>query len=289
MRKLELLAPAANIEVGRQAILHGADAVYIGATSHGARHNASNSIEDIAELVKFAHQYRAKVYVTVNTLVYENEIREVENLIDSLYRIKVDALIVQDMGILRMNIPPIALHSSTQCDTRTAEKAFFLENVGFSQIVLARELSLEEISKICKSVTVPVECFIHGALCVCYSGRCQASEVCMSRSANRGECGQMCRLPYTLKNSKGEILEKDKYLLSLSDFNTSNIIFNLIEAGVSSFKIEGRLKDVEYVKNVTAFYRRLIDSYILKFPDKFCRSSVGDSDIKFVPNLEKSF
>ncbi|MDE6296560.1 MAG: U32 family peptidase, partial [Muribaculaceae bacterium] len=233
MRKLELLAPAANIEVGRQAILHGADAVYIGATSHGARHNASNSIDDIAELVKFAHQFRAKVYVTVNTLVYENEIKTVEKLIDSLYRIRVDALIIQDMGILRMDIPPIALHSSTQCDTRTVEKAKFLEKAGFSQIVLARELSLEEIKDICHSVSVPVETFIHGALCVCYSGRCQASEVCMNRSANRGECGQMCRLPYTLRNSTGDVLLKDKYLLSLSDFNSSNNIFDLIEAGVS--------------------------------------------------------
>lgn len=289
MRKLELLSPAANKEIGRQAILHGADAVYIGASSHGARQKASNSIEDIAELVEFAHQFRAKVYVTVNTLVYDNEIKDVEKLIDSLYRINVDALIVQDMGILRMKIPPISLHSSTQCDTRTVEKAKFLEESGFSQSVLARELTLQEISDICKNVSVPIETFIHGALCVCYSGRCQASEVCLKRSANRGECSQMCRLPYTLRNSKGEILAKDKYLLSLSDFNASENIADLIEAGVSSFKIEGRLKDASYVKNVTAYYRQAIDRYISENPGKYCRSSYGVSEISFKPNLEKSF
>ena len=289
MRKLELLSPAANKEIAKIAILHGADAIYMGATSHGARYKASNSIEDIAWTVAFAHQYRVKVYVTVNTLVYENELEEVEKLIRDLYRIGVDALIVQDMSILRMNIPPIQLHASTQCDTRTIEKAQFLENVGFSQLVLARELSLEEIKDICKSVTVPVECFVHGALCVSYSGRCQASQVCLGRSANRGACGQMCRMPYTLKNGKGEVLLKDRYLLSLSDFNSSKYIGDLIEAGVSSFKIEGRLKDADYVKNVTAAYRFIIDSFIAAHPGEFCRSSYGQSTISFTPSLEKSF
>ncbi|MDE6682655.1 MAG: U32 family peptidase, partial [Muribaculaceae bacterium] len=218
MRKLELLSPAANKDVAREAILHGADAVYMGASSHGARRKASNSLEDIAWTVAFAHQYRAKVYVTVNTLVYEKEIKEVEKLVWDLYRVGVDALIVQDMSLLRMKLPPIQLHASTQCDTRTVEKALFLEKIGFSQIVLARELSLEDIEAICNSVKVPVECFVHGALCVSYSGRCQASEKCLGRSANRGECGQMCRLPYTLRNREGEVVMKDRYLLSLADF-----------------------------------------------------------------------
>lgn len=289
IRRLELLAPAADKEVARQAILHGADAVYIGASSHGARSKAANSIEDIHEVVDFAHQYRARVYVTVNTLVYEHEIHEVEKLITSLYRIGVDAIIVQDMSVLRMNIPPIELHASTQCDTRTPEKARFLEDSGFSQVVLARELTLPEISRICESVDVPVECFVHGALCVCYSGRCQASEMCLGRSANRGECSQMCRLPYTLRNSKGDVLIKDKYLLSLSDFNASAEMLKLVDAGVSSFKIEGRLKDAAYVKNVTAAYRRILDNIIASAPDKYCRSSYGDSMISFEPDLSKSF
>lgn len=289
MRKLELLSPAANKEIARVAILHGADAVYMGATSHGARQKASNSIEDIAWTVKFAHQYRAKVYVTVNTLVYETERTEVENLVRDLYRAGVDAVIVQDMSLLRMNIPPISLHASTQCDTRDAVKAQFLEKAGFSQLVLARELSIDEISEICSSVKVPVECFVHGALCVSYSGRCQASELCLGRSANRGECGQMCRMPYTLRNGDGEIIMSDKYLLSLSDFNASAHIGELIEAGVSSFKIEGRLKDADYVKNVTAAYRKIIDNYIENNPGRFCRSSCGESTISFTPNLEKSF
>lgn len=289
MRKLELLAPAANKEVARQAILHGADAVYMGAYSHGARHRAANSIEDIQETVRFAHQFRAKVYVTVNTLVYDNEIEKVEHLVHELYRVGVDAIIVQDMSLLRMNIPPIELHASTQCDTRTLEKGKFLEKMGFSQLVLARELSLKEIKEICDGVDVPVECFIHGALCVSYSGRCQASELCMGRSANRGECGQMCRLPYKLMNGKGETIIKDRYLLSLSDFNASSYIGEMIDAGVSSFKIEGRLKDADYVKNVTAAYRKIIDDYISANPEKYCRSSFGRSVISFTPSLEKSF
>ncbi|MDE7412997.1 MAG: U32 family peptidase [Muribaculaceae bacterium] len=289
MRELELLSPAANKEVAIQAILHGADAVYMGGPSHGARSKASNSIEDIKEVVCFAHQYRAKVYVTVNTLVYEDELAKVEELIRDLYFAGVDALIVQDMGILRMNIPPIQLHASTQCDTRSVAKAEFLERVGFSQIVLARELTLKEISEICEKVNVPVECFIHGALCVSYSGRCQASERCLGRSANRGECGQMCRMSYSLKNADGEEIIKNRYLLSLSDFNSSEYIEDLIKAGVSSFKIEGRLKDSDYVKNVTAAYRKLIDGVIASHPDKYKRSSFGASEYNFIPNLEKSF
>lgn len=289
IRSLELLAPAADKEVAREAILHGADAVYMGGPSHGARRKASNSIEDIRATVEFAHQFRARVYVTVNTLVYEKEIPAVEKLVWDLYRAGVDALVVQDMALLRMKLPPIALHASTQCDTRTPQKARFLEDVGFSQIVLARELSLDEIREVCGAVTVPVECFVHGALCVSYSGRCGASQMSLGRSANRGECAQMCRLPYTLSNGEGRILERDKYLLSLRDFNASAHLEEMIEAGVSSFKIEGRLKDAAYVKNVTAAYRRAIDKVIAAHPDKYRRSSFGESEINFVPALSKSF
>lgn len=289
MTPIELLAPAANKHIAKQAILHGADAVYVGGPSHGARKNAANSVQDISEIVDFAHQFRARVYVTVNTLVYEQELHEVETLCQDLYRIGVDALIVQDMSLLRLDIPPIALHASTQCDTRTLEKAKFLQDVGFSQIVLARELSLKEIKNICQAVSVPVECFVHGALCVSYSGRCAASLMTLNRSANRGECAQLCRLPYTLRNGKGEVLEKDRYLLSLRDFNLSNQIEDLMLAGVRSFKIEGRLKDDSYVRNVTAAYRNTIDKVIDRYPEQFRRSSYGVSEINFEPDLYKSF
>ena len=278
-RNIELLSPAANKEVAKAAILSGADAVYIGATSHGARHRAANSIEDIREVVDFAHTYRARVYVTVNTLVYDNELEQVRELICRLYEVGVDALIVQDMSILRMDIPPIALHASTQCDTRTPEKARFLESVGCSQIVLARELTIPEIKEICDRVSVPVECFVHGALCVRYSGRCGASQACLGRSANRGECAQMCRMPYTLRNADGQVIEKDRYLLSLRDFNASPHLEEMLEAGVSSFKIEGRLKDVDYVRNVTAYYRKAIDEIIVRNQDRYVRSSFGESAI----------
>ena len=286
---VELLAPAANKEIARQAVLHGADAVYIGASSHGARSKATNSLADIREVVEFAHRYRTRVYVTVNTLVYESEIPEVERLVWDLWRAGVDALIVQDMSLMRMHLPPIALHASTQCDTRTPEKARFLEEVGFSQIVLARELSLDEIREIASEVTVPVECFVHGALCVSYSGRCGASQAAVKRSANRGECAQMCRLPYTLRNGKGEVLERDRYLLSLRDFNASQRVPELLEAGVRSFKIEGRMKDAAYVKNVTAAYRRAIDDAIAASDGRYRRSSFGESRISFTPRLDKSF
>lgn len=289
MRKIELLAPAKNKYVGIQAILHGADAVYIGASTHGARKSASNSVQDIAELVDFAHQFRAKVYVTVNTLVYEEEIKNVTSLIWDLYHAGVDALIVQDMGILRMNIPPIELHASTQCDIRTPQKAKFLEDAGFSQLVLARELTLSEIRNISDSVSVPLECFVHGALCVSYSGRCNASYATSGRSANRGECSQVCRLPFTLKDADGKILSRDKHLLSLRDFNATGRLAELLEAGVSSFKIEGRLKDASYVKNITAWYRQRIDEIIALNPDKYYRASVGESNIEFFPNPNKSF
>lgn len=288
-RPLELLAPARDAEIGRQAILHGADAVYIGASSHGARSAAGNSIDDIRSLVEFAHQFRAKVYVTVNTIIYDNELEKVRRLITDLYHAGVDALIVQDMAVLDMDIPPIQLHASTQCDIATPEKARFLQDVGFSQLVLARELSLDEIRTVCQTVSVPVECFVHGALCVSYSGRCHASLACGGRSANRGECAQMCRLPYTLTDAKGRVLERDRYLLSMHDFNASANLADLVDAGVSSFKIEGRLKDAAYVKNITALYRSQLDRIIAANPDKYRRSSFGTSEVTFTPDANKSF
>lgn len=288
-RRLELLAPAANAEVAIQAVLHGADAVYMGASSHGARKEAANTIEDIRKVVDFAHQYRVKVYVTVNTIVYESEIDQVKKLCESLYNAGVDALIVQDMALLNLNLPPIALHASTQCDIRTPSKAEFLQEAGFSQLVLARELTLDEIKSIVNRVKVPVECFVHGALCVSYSGRCHASYATLGRSANRGECAQICRMPYTLRDNSGKVIAENKYLLSLHDFNASDRIENLINAGVSSFKIEGRLKDANYVKNVVAYYRKKIDDVIEKHPEEYVRSSFGKSIIDFTPNLSKSF
>ncbi len=288
-RAIELLAPAASAEIAIEAIKHGADAVYIGASSHGARKSASNSVEDIKRVVDFAHPYGAKVYVTVNTIVYDSEIPAVEKLISELYRAGVDALIVQDMGILRMNIPPIALHASTQCDTRTPEKARFLQDVGFSQIVLARELTLDEIMAIHERVSVPLECFVHGALCVSYSGRCHISQATTGRSANRGECAQLCRWKYNLVDADGKVIARDRHLLSLKDFNLSDRLEQLLEAGASSFKIEGRLKDAAYVKNVVAFYRRKLDEIFAGKPELYCRSSFGISEITFRPQLEKSF
>ncbi len=289
MRNLELLAPAKDALIAREAILHGADAVYMGAASHGARKSAGNSLDDIRRTIDFAHQFRAKVYVTVNTIVYENELRSVERLITDLYRCGTDAIIVQDMGILRLDIPPIALHASTQCDNRTPEKVRFLENVGFSQAVLARELTLREIHNIADKVSIPLEVFVHGALCVSYSGRCHASQAACGRSANRGECAQLCRLPYTLRDANGKILAKDKHLLSLKDFNLSDRLAELAEAGASSFKIEGRLKDAAYVKNVTAFYRNRLDALIANHPEKYKRASCGRSQLSFEPDPFKSF
>lgn len=288
-RNLELLAPAGNHQIAMQAILHGADAVYMGASSHGARQKAANSIDDIRRTVDFAHIFRVRVYVTVNTIIYENELRQVERLISNLYGAGVDAIIVQDMGIMRLDIPPIQLHASTQCDIRTPEKARFLQDVGFSQLVMPRELTLGEIKNVVDAVDIPVECFIHGALCVSYSGRCHASFATCGRSANRGECAQICRLPYTLRDADGRIIAKDKHLLSLRDFNTSDILPELVKAGASSFKIEGRLKESSYVKNVVASYRKILDEIIASNPLEYRRSSFGISDINFEPNLYKSF
>lgn len=288
-RKLELLAPASNAEIAIEALKHGADAVYMGATSHGARKSAANSIEDIAKVVEFAHKFRAKVYITVNTIVYENEFDTVEKLCWTLYKIGIDALIIQDMALLRLKLPPIALHASTQCDIRTVAKAKFLQDVGMSQLVLARELTLREIKEIVEAVDVPVECFIHGALCVSYSGRCHISCATTGRSANRGECSQLCRLPYTLRDGDGKVLARDKHLLSLKDFNASQKLEELVVAGVSSFKIEGRLKEKDYVKNIVTYYSNKLNKIISANPDLYERSSCGDSEVKFTASPAKSF
>lgn len=289
-RVIELLAPARDASVAIDAILHGADAVYMGAKSHGARAAAGNSTADIARVAEFAHQYGARVYVTVNTLVYDDEIHCVERLIHELYEAGVDALIIQDLGILRMNIPPIALHASTQCDLRTPEKAKFLESMGFTQLVMARELTLSEINAIHTTVpNTPLEAFVHGALCVSYSGRCQVSQCLKDRSANRGECAQICRLPFDLLDADGNVLEKNKHLLSLRDYNASENLEAMLEAGVSSLKIEGRLKDSGYVKNVVSYYRKALDRVIAKHADKYVRASFGVSKLSFEPALSKSF
>lgn len=287
-RNIELLAPAKNELIGIEAIKHGADAVYIGANAFGARSQAGNDIESIKRLVDFAHQYDARIYCTVNTIIYDHELHAVERMIHELYRAGVDALIVQDMALLRLDIPPIALHASTQCDIRTPEKAQFLEKMGFAQLVLARELTIDEIKEISSSVRVPLEGFCHGALCVSYSGRCQISQALKGRSANRGECAQFCRLSYDLEDAHGNKLIKSKHLLSLRDFNASDRLHQMIDAGISSFKIEGRLKDVDYVKNVVAYYRQALDR-IIGANDGLARSSHGTSSFSFEPCLAKSF
>lgn len=280
---IELLAPARDREVAIEAIRHGADAVYMGASSHGARAAAANSTADVAAVADYAHRFGARVYVTLNTLIYEPELKQVESLIRELYRIGVDALIVQDLGVLRLDIPPIALHASTQCDIRTPATARFLQDLGFSQLVLPRELSLDEIRAMREATTVPLEAFVHGALCVSYSGDCYASQLHTGRSANRGACAQLCRLPYTLTDATGRTLAREKHLLSLRDLNRLSDLEALIGAGVSSLKIEGRLKDAAYVKNVVAAYDRELRR--LGVP----RTSRGDVTVNFTPDPARSF
>lgn len=288
-RKIELLAPAKNLECGIAAIDHGADAVYIGAPKFGARAAAVNSLEDIAALVEYAHLYNARIYVTVNTILKDEELQETEKMIWALFRAGVDALIVQDMGITGLNLPPIPLHASTQMDNRTVEKVRFLADAGFRQVVLARELSLREISQIHEACPdVPLEIFVHGALCVSYSGQCYVSQACFGRSANRGECAQFCRLPFSLVDAEGRVIVKDKHLLSLKDLNQSDELEALLDAGASSFKIEGRLKDVSYVKNVTAAYRRKLDAIFARRKE-YVRASSGSCRYAFNPQLDKSF
>lgn len=288
LKKIELLSPAKNLEVGVSAINHGADAVYIGGPGYGAREKAGNSIADIARLCDHAAIYDAKVYVTLNTLLFDDELASARKIAWDCYNAGVDALIVQDMALLEMDMPPIALHASTQCNNTTPDKVKFLEDVGFEQVVLARELSLEQIREIRAKTTVPLEFFVHGALCVSYSGQCYLSHLIGRRSANRGACAQPCRLAWSLEDETGKTLINNRYLLSLRDMNNSRNLEALIDAGIISFKIEGRLKDSDYVKNTTAYYRQALDEIIARRSD-LERASRGASMPGFIPNLEKSF
>lgn len=301
MQKLELLAPAKNLETGIAAITHGADAVYIGAQRFGARASAGNSIGDIATLCDFAHKYRAKVYVTVNTLIRDNEKTEVEQLLRNLCDIDVDAILFQDMTVLAMFFRIVnertqkglfspEAHASTQTDNRTANKVKALRSIGCSRVVLARELSIDEIADIHhKCPDTELEVFVHGALCVSYSGLCYASERCFGRSANRGECAQVCRMKFSLLDADDNVLIKDRYLLSLKDMCQIDNLERLIEAGAVSFKIEGRLKDVAYVKNVVAAYSLRLNDIIKKNPGKYCRTAIGTVNYQFEPSLAKTF
>ncbi|MBO3273699.1 peptidase U32 family protein [Pseudomonas schmalbachii] len=285
---LELLSPARDTSIAREAILHGADAVYIGGPSFGARHNACNEVADIAQLVEFAHRYHARVFTTINTILHDDELEPARKLIHELYDAGVDALIIQDMGVLELDIPPIELHASTQTDIRTLGRAKFLDQAGFSQLVLARELNLQEIRAIADATDAAIEFFIHGALCVAFSGQCNISHAQTGRSANRGDCSQACRLPYTLKDDQGRVVAFEKHLLSMKDNNQSANLRALVDAGVRSFKIEGRYKDVGYVKNITAYYRQLLDGILLERPD-LARASSGRTDHFFVPDPDKTF
>ena len=288
LHHLELLSPARDVTIAKEAILHGADAVYIGGPSFGARHNASNSLSDIAQLVEFAHLFHAKVFVTINTILHDDELEAARQLLWQLYEVGVDAVIVQDLGVMEMDLPPLELHASTQTDIRTLEKAQFLSQVGFSQLVLARELNLQEIREISQGVDSAIEFFIHGALCVAFSGQCNISHAQTGRSANRGDCSQACRLPYTLKDDQGRVVAYDKHLLSMKDNNQSANLRDLVDAGVRSFKIEGRYKDMTYVKNITAYYRQQLDEILLDRPD-LARSSSGFTEHFFVPDPDKTF
>lgn len=286
--QLELLSPARDATIAREAILHGADAVYIGGPGFGARHNAGNSLTDIANLVAFAHGYHARVFITLNTILHDDELESAQRLIEQLYDAGVDALIVQDMGILEMDIPPLELHASTQMDIRTVEKARFLSDVGFSQLVLARELNLQQIRAISEQTDAAIEFFVHGALCVAYSGQCYISHAQTGRSANRGDCSQACRLPYTLKDDQGRVVAYEQHLLSLKDNDQTANLRALIDAGVRSFKIEGRYKDMGYVKNITAHYRRQLDAILEERPD-MAKASSGATQHFFMPDPKKTF
>ncbi|QWL05300.1 U32 family peptidase [Shewanella indica] len=286
--KLELMAPAKNADFGIEAIRHGADAVYIGGPAFGARHTAGNSIEDITRLCEFAHKYHAQVFVTINTILLDDELEEARRLIWAVYEAGADAIIVQDLGLLELDLPPIALHASTQMDNRVPAKVAFLEHVGFSQVVLARELSLSQIRAVAAETKMRLEFFIHGALCVAYSGQCYISEAYTDRSANRGECSQQCRMPGNLKTRQGDIIASNDHMLSLKDNNQTDNLEALIDAGIRSFKIEGRLKDLSYVKNVTAHYRQQLDAIMARRPE-FEPSSHGRCSYSFTPDPDKSF
>ncbi|MBQ6741140.1 MAG: U32 family peptidase [Bacteroidales bacterium] len=283
--KLELLSPAKNLDFGREAINHGADALYIGAPAYGARAAATNTLEDIEALVNYAHLYGSKVFMTVNTLLFDHEIEPAVKLIHQLYNIGVDALLIQDLGLLECDLPPIELHASTQCHNASVERIKFLEQVGFRRVVLARETSLEQMREIRKATRLDLEAFVHGALCVSYSGQCYMSQYLNSRSGNRGCCSQPCRSTYDLYDGEGRLLLKEKHLLSLRDFNASQQLENMIAAGICSFKIEGRLKDLSYVKNITAYYRQLLDSMM----EGHEKVSSGSCTYTFSPDPDRTF
>ena len=287
-KKIELLSPAKDVEVGMAAINHGADAVYIGGPDFGAREKASNTIEDIERLCRHAALYDAKVYVTLNTLLYENELERAQEMAYDCWNAGVDALIIQDMRLIQLDLPPIPLHASTQCDNLTLEKVQQLEQLGFSQVVLGRELSLKEIREIREKTAVPLEFFVHGALCVSHSGQCYLSQYIGNRSANRGACAQPCRLPWDLLDEYGKVLMRNRHLLCLKDLNNSAHLEELIDAGITSFKIEGRMKDADYVKNVTAYYRQNLDKIINQRTD-LEQASRGHCNYSFEVNPEKSF
>lgn len=288
MRKIELLAPAKNFEIGIAAINSGADAVYIGPEKFSARAAAANSLNDIEKLIRHAHIYNAKVYATINTILYDNELEQAEKLISDLYNRGIDAVIIQDMGILEMDLPPVHLHASTQSDNYDIERVKFLDSIGFPRIVLARELSLSQIKEIRKETTSELEFFIHGALCVSLSGRCYMSAAMGGRSANRGECAQPCRKSYTLTDADGKIISNSRYPLSLKDMNQTANLKDIIDAGIDSLKIEGRLKDIDYVKNITTHYRKALDN-ILEGRTDIVKASSGKVYFDFNPDPAKTF
>ena len=292
MREIELLSPAKNSEIGIAAIDCGADSVYIAAPKYGARSQAGNSFEDISVLCAYAHKFNAKIYLTLNTILYDSELEEAEKYLWTAYEAGIDAVIVQDFSLLKMNRPPIPLFASTQTDIRTPEKAALLEKMGFSRLILARELSLKQIREIRKATSVELESFVHGALCVSCSGQCYLSQKLTGRSANRGECAQVCRSNYDLVDGDGNILLKDSPILSLKDLNLSNRLEDLVDVGITSFKIEGRLKNISYVKNIVSLYDKALNKTIAEKNEKggdFCRSSLGRSRIGFTPDAEKTF
>ena len=288
MNRVELLIPAKNLSTGKIAIDHGADALYMGASGFGARQAVGNSLEDVEEMARYAHLYGSKVYVTVNTLLYDDELESVRTLICRLYEAGVDALIIQDLGILKLDIPPIRLHASTQCHNASWERVSFMEQLGFKRAVLARELDLESIRNIRSHTQIELEAFVHGALCVSYSGQCYMSQMVTGRSGNRGECAQLCRTRFSLKDKAGHTLVHDKHLLSLHDMNRSEYLKDMLNAGVTSFKVEGRLKDPSYVKNVTAFYRQRLDD-ILQGRSDYAKMGSGKTRFFFVPDPQKTF
>ena len=284
-KKIELLAPAKNLEYGREAINHGADAVYIGAPAFGARSAATNTISDIESLVNYSHLFGSKVFATVNTILFDNELEDAVQMIRQLYNIGVDALIIQDVGLLECDLPPIELHASTQCHNATIERVKFMESVGFARAILARETSLEQMREIRQATTLDLEAFVHGALCVSYSGQCYMSQYLNGRSGNRGCCSQPCRSMYDLYTEDNRMIIKNKHLLSLRDFSAADHLREMMEAGITSFKIEGRLKDITYVKNITAYYRQLLDNML----SGSSKASSGHCTFHFVPDPERTF